>query len=110
MADRIDVDVIVEAIAKGFDQVSRDMKGVGDASEDAGDQVEKSSGRMDAMNVALGNMAAQGLMSAGKALFDFAKGSIAVASDVEEMSSKFNAVFKDLSQTTEAELANMADC
>ena len=43
MAD-VDVDVIVEAISRGFDKVSADMKGLGAESKRAGDSVESAGG------------------------------------------------------------------
>lgn len=107
--DRLDIDVIVEAITKGFDRAARDLDKVGDEAEDMGRKADRSTGGVSAMNVALGNMAAEGLMTAGRALVKFGMDSITAASDVEEMESKFNAVFKDLAGNTEAELSKLAD-
>ncbi len=107
--ERLDVDVIVEAITKGFDKTARDLDKVGNEAEDMGRKTARSAGGVSTMNVALGNLAAGGLATAGRALFQFGKDSITAASDVEEMESKFIAVFKDMAGDTEKELAKMAD-
>jgi len=81
---RVEVDLIVEAIAKGFDKVERGLSNVADDASRAGDELEKAGKSSSVLDVALGNLVAGGLQAAGTAMIDFAKASIDVASSAQE--------------------------
>jgi len=95
-----EVDLIVKAIAKGFDGLSRDLKKVGDSTNDMGDEMEgakkKSKGLsavVTGLAMAAGTFLLNALADAGRALIKFGKESIDVAGNVAEMESKFDITF-----------------
>ena len=99
------------------DQYRKDM---GDATRQT-EQFEKSaksgqagaaglSGGIGGLGKVVGGLVASGLMiKAGQMALGFAKDSIQAASDVGEMKSKFNTVFKDLSSDVQNELGKFAE-
>ena len=109
MAGNIEVQMIVEAISQGFDEVSTDLRKMGDSGEEAAKGLDKSSVASTALGTALGGLATDALTSAAGALADFAVGSIQAASDVEEMQGKFDIVFRDLAPVVTSNLEAMAD-
>lgn len=71
------------------------------------EKVDKSSSRLGST---LSSLAAGGALAAiGGGLLAFGKNAIETASDVEEMQSKFNTVFKDLSGSVTEDLQTFAD-
>lgn len=106
----MNVDLIIEALSKGFDKLSKDLEAVGKSGEEAGKGAEKGGKQVGFLEANLTKLVAGGvLLKAGKALLDFGQASINAASDVEEMQSKFNTVFKELSGSVTAELETFAD-
>ncbi len=90
MAD-IDVDLIVEAISRGFDRVSADMREIGAASRQTGDDVAAATAKGSALGSMLGGLAAQGFevvarsaALAAQELAQFTLESIGLASNMAE--------------------------
>ena len=107
MAERVEVDVIVEAIAKGFAKVQADLKKTGTTADTAGKKAGKG---FDAFDKSLKNIVTGGALGfIGAQLVQFGKDSIQAASDVEEMQSKFNTVFGELAGEVTGELQTFAD-
>jgi hypothetical protein len=109
MADRMEVDMIVKAVAQGFDKVENEIKGVGGASETAGKQAERGSKGMGQMGMVMKTAVLGGAAIAGAAMLKFGKDSIAAASFVEESSSKFAVVFGDMADSVTARLNDFAE-
>ena len=92
MADKVEIDLIVEAISKGFDKLGADLKGVGDKAKQ-GEQGTKG------LSTTLGSLKTAAMGAAvvvGGALVAGLVKSVMAASDAEEAMSKFNIVFKDI--------------
>jgi hypothetical protein len=87
MANEIATDLIVKAIAEGFDKVSKEIGGIGKASDEAGKKVEKTSRVMQQFDRVLGDLARGALQAAGRAMLDFVKGSVDLASSASETTS-----------------------
>ncbi len=105
MADSVQIDLIVEAISKGFDKIEKDLKSVGDSSKKAGDEAKKGNEGFKAFGdsmKSLGTIAAGAAVIIGGALVAGLAKTVMAASDAEESMSKFNVVFKDLSGGPEA--------
>lgn len=99
MADKVEIDLIVEAISKGFDKIEKDLKGVGTASKKAGDEAKQGNEGFKAFGDSmkgLATIAAGAAVVIGGALVAGLVKSVMAASDAEESLSKFNVVFKDL--------------
>lgn len=84
---KVETDLIIEAITKGFDKVSKDLEKVGKSTGEVEKETKKASKGIGAFDVALGNLASGALMAAGDAIVDFVKGSIDLASSVQETAS-----------------------
>ncbi len=85
----------MEALEGAGDKADRGQRKAGKAAEFLG-------GKLTTL------VAGGALIAIGKQMLDFGKASISAASDVEEMSSKFFTVFKDLGPTVETALEEMA--
>lgn len=99
MADRAEIDLIVEAISKGFDKIEKDLKGVGSSAKEAGDKARQGSDGTKAFGQALSGLKTAAMGAAvviGGALIAGLAKTVMAASDAEESMSKFNVVFKDL--------------
>jgi len=95
---------------KGINASEKSFAKVGKAAAASTKGIDASSKSMSRLNSTVGKLAAGGLLlGAGKALLSFGKASITAASDVEEMQSKFNTVFKDLAGDVTKELQTFAD-
>lgn len=103
----IDVDVKGENEVKGLNKELRDVGASGKAGA-AGLETAAKSGT--GLSSSVKGLVAGGLLAAaGAGLVSFGKTAINAASDVEEMQSKFNTVFKDLATDVTAELGAFAD-
>lgn len=99
MADRVEIDLIVEAISKGFDKIEKDLKGVGTSAKESGDKARQGSEGTKAYGQSLANLKTAAMGAAvviGGVLVAGLVKSVMAASDAEESLSKFNVVFKDL--------------
>lgn len=103
----IDVDVKDAGQVKGLRAELADLGKAGKSAAPGLDATTKSSAGMAG---AIKGLVAGGLVAAaGQQLIAFGKASITAASDVQEMSSKFDTVFKDLSGSVTQELQAFAD-
>ncbi len=92
MADKVEVDLIVEAISKGFDKIHADLEALADKSKQ-GEQGTKFLGMsLDKLKAAAMGAA---VVVSGALVAGLVK-SVMAASDAEEAMSKFNIVFKDI--------------
>jgi len=107
------VSVTVTNIVQGSDAITKEAKALedlGKAGKSAAPGVESATKSVGGLESVIGKLAAGGLLlAAGKQLLDFGKASLNAASDVQEMSSKFDTVFKDLAGGVTAELQAFAD-
>lgn len=95
----------------------KDMESAAKKTEDFNKAAKNASGGTSEMNSGLKGLsgafssilAAGFVVKAGGMLVDFGKQAITAASDVEEMTSKFNTVFKDQAGSVETELGQIAD-
>ena len=92
MADKVEIDLIVEAISKGFDKLGADLKGVGDKAKQGEQGTKGLSGSLANLKTAAMGAA----VVVGGALVAGLVKSVMAASDAEEAMSKFNVVFKDI--------------
>lgn len=94
---------------RGVKQAADDLGKLGGAGKKAGEGGLNASQKFDLFKTTVGGMVATGiLVKAGQQLVQLGAQSIATASDVEEMQSKFNTVFKDLAGPVTAELEAFA--
>lgn len=90
--------------------LSRDLDGVAASGKKASPQLEELSKRTSGLGVSLKGIVTGGALAlVGQQLIEFGKRSVAAASDVEEMQSKFNTVFKDLAGDVTGELQTFAN-
>lgn len=88
----------------------RDIKELGNAGDKAGPGLQKTEKASEGLTSKLKGLVGPDLIAlAGKQILEFGKASLMAASDVEEMQSKFNTVFKSLSSDVTAELQEFAD-
>ena len=93
----------VDALRKDFDQLNRSLK-------NTNDPLDNTNRKFKGFGSTLSSLAAGGALAAiGGGLVAFGKQAITAASDVEEMQSKFNTVFKSLATDVTAELQEFAD-
>ena len=96
MSERMNVDMIVKATSQGFDKVRQDISGVGGAGETAAKGTDKMEKSAAGLSTVFNRLVAAGIIyKGGQMLLQFGKESIAAASALEEMESKFNLVFGD---------------
>lgn len=111
MAERLQI--LIDVDVKGSNEINRlktDLTGLGQAGKSAAPGLQGMTTATGGLSGALKGLAAGGvLVGAGKMLLDFGKASIATASDIEEMSSKFKIVFGDLTGPVTADLEKFAD-
>jgi len=121
MSDQVNVDLIVKAIAEGFDKVGQDIASLGTQSKRASTGIdsittsgEKSGSKIEALAgkvlkwasaLGIGTLA----MKAAKKAIDFMNESIDVASQSEETWNKFTVLFAEYTRDAAEELANFAD-
>jgi hypothetical protein len=88
----------------------RGIKNLGKAGEEASRGVKKSGDSAGFLQGNLNKLIAGGLLlTAGRQLLAFAQSSVQTASDVDEMRSKFNVVFRETAETVTRELDAMAE-
>ena len=89
MADEtLEVDLIVEAIAKGFDDLNRDIKKTGTTAEKSSDGMTKGAQATNTLNRAFTSLVSAGVVTAAvAAIVEFGRESLRVAADVEETAS-----------------------
>lgn len=103
----IDVDVKDAGDVKGM---RTELAQLGQAGKTAAPGLDAATKSSVGMGGAIKGLMASGLVAAAaQQLIAFGKASITAASDVEEMSSKFDTVFKDLSGSVTAELEAFAN-
>jgi chromosome segregation ATPase len=104
---------LAAAVAKGeksFDQAEKELKSYKDAMQKLPQPIDEANTKTNLLSSTIGKLATGAVLAAaGKALLDFGKASLMAASDVQEMQSKFNVVFKDLAGDVTAELQDFAD-
>lgn len=107
------VNIAIDIDVKGGESlkaVARDLEAIGNSGKKATPGIESASKSSTNLMSSLKGLVGAGVLAAvGKQLLDFGKASIMAASDVQEMQSKFNTVFKDLSSDVTAELQQFAD-
>jgi uncharacterized coiled-coil protein SlyX len=105
--------IVIDATVKGAKDVKRFGDDLGELERNA-----KGTGRVlkddlggafNKLNTILAGAAIAGIAAGAAALFDFGKQSLQTASDVQEMSSKFDTVFRHLSEDVTSELQQFAD-
>jgi hypothetical protein len=105
--------IVIDATVKGAKDVKRFGDDLGELERNA-----KGTGRVlkddlggafNKLNTILAGAAIAGIAAGAAALFDFGKQSLQTASDVQEMSSKFDTVFQHLSSDVTDELQEFAD-
>jgi uncharacterized coiled-coil protein SlyX len=105
--------IVIDATVKGarqLKQFSDELKNMGTNATGTGKVMRDDLGAaFDKVSNVLAGAAVAGLAAGGVALLEFGKQSISTASDVQEMSSKFDTVFKHLSEDVTAELQEFAD-
>ena len=91
-------------------QFTGDLKEAGNAGKQATPGINDAAKGTSGLSGSIKGLLAGGaLLAAGKQLLAFGQASISAASDVQEMQSKFDAVFKDLGGDVTAELDAFAD-
>lgn len=107
------MDIILGVTVKDGDDVTKlnkNLKDLGKSGKDAAPKLNAAGkATLDFGGAVKGLVAGGVLAAAGRALLDFGKQAITAASDVEEMQSKFNTVFKDLSGDVTQQLEEFAD-
>jgi hypothetical protein len=109
MAGKIETELLIKAISEGFDKVSKDMKDLSKSGDDVEAGTKKAGKGLDAMGVALGNLAAGALQAVGEKLVDFVKGSIDVASSAQETASLLENSLGPAAEGFSQTIAEMAD-
>jgi uncharacterized coiled-coil protein SlyX len=105
--------IVIDATVKGARQLKQfndELKNIGTNATGTGKVMRDDLGAaFDKVSNVLAGAAVAGLAAGGVALLEFGRQSISTASDVQEMSSKFDTVFKHLSEDVTAELQEFAD-
>lgn len=104
-----EVDLIIEAISKGFDKAAADLKKVGTESEGAGKKSETAKDKFSSFGSTITNLVGAGaLLGLANQAVRFGKEAIMAASNAAEMQSKFNIVFGDVGGKVTQQLQDFA--
>jgi TP901 family phage tail tape measure protein len=106
VADRIDVNMLVKAIAEGFDKVSADVRGLGTAAEKTEGPLAKTGKATDMLGSVVGKLVGAGVVyKAGQMMLDFGKQSLQASMNLEQAMANVSAVSgatgKDLNKLTD---------
>lgn len=95
---------------RATDQAGRDLESLGKKGDQAAKGTDKASGALSNFDSKISGLVTGGaLIAAGYMIADFASEAIDAASDVEEAYGKYNVVFGQFADSTEAALTQIAD-